>query len=325
MTGRMRHIELPAEYALHAIRTDAAAYSIAFPNPSVVYDSADFALLNAGKCDELHFVVFADVKERPRLGIILGRRGDELCAPFSAPFGSLEVNGYQRVEFYLEALMRLHSYAADCGCSVLLRLPPALYSRDCCIESQQCALATLGVDPSAVFYNYHYPTARHAEFEKHLIAPKGKHYRQALRNGFEFEVLGNTEADIERAYTVIRANRESHGYALRMTLDDVVRTSALIPATYLMLTHQGRDVAAVQAFRVNDSVEQIIYWGETPDSTHLRPMEVLAEKTFAYFRALGRETVDIGPASIGSDPTLGLCDFKARLGCLLQPKTEYRF
>ena len=64
---------------------------------SHVYNSVEFSELNRSKCDEVCYAVFADRK--PRLGMVLGRRGDKFCSPFSAPFGGFLSCGEQKLEY----------------------------------------------------------------------------------------------------------------------------------------------------------------------------------------------------------------------------------
>ena len=52
-----------------------------------------------------------------------------------------------------------------------------------------------------------------------------KNYNTSCKYNFTFQKLDSKkEEDVKRAYTVIKANRESKGYPLRMTLEDVLKT-----------------------------------------------------------------------------------------------------
>ncbi len=303
-------------------RTDARDYGMLFPAPSHIYDSVAFSELNRRKCDDIHYIVMRDDRGKPRLGIILGERDGMLRSPFSAPFGGVEQTRAQRVEFYLDFVGLLREYACECGKDISLTLPPAIYDRGGNVNKLYCALLSGGVRLSATEYNYHYATCDFDRYVGMLSSEDRKKFRKAERAGFRFEVLGGSDADIARAYDVIRRNRESHGYALRMTLDDVIATAGVVNATFMVMSLDGEDVAAVQAYDVADGIAQIIYWGDVPGYQELRPMRYLPFKVFEYFS--GRKAiVDVGPSSTDGVPSIGLCDFKEEVGCILTPKPSF--
>ena len=88
----------------------------------------------------------------------------------------------------------------------------------------------------------------------------------------------------------------------------------------MVLSHEGTDVAAVLAYDVSHDISQVVYWGDVPGYSELRPMNKLAYETFCHFARCGRLMLDIGPSSSDGIPSPGLCDFKASLGCILTPK-----
>ena len=60
-----------------------------------MFNSVAFTELNRGKCDDIHYLVFAD--SRVRVGIVLGERGGRLLSPFSAPFGGFCYNNSRQM------------------------------------------------------------------------------------------------------------------------------------------------------------------------------------------------------------------------------------
>ncbi len=295
-------------------------YVSLFPNPSHIYNSVSFNELNRHKCDEIHYLVFRDGRGKARFGMTLGQRGGCLRSPFSAPFGGIEQTRPQSVSFFLEAVDALQGYAADISAGVEITLPPWFYDREGNVEKLLCAARTkCGPNCLNLDYNYHYPLSYFGRFSDHLSSSARNKFRNSEKSGFKFEILRSDMSGIARAYEVIRANRESHGYPLKMTLDDVVSTAGVVNAMFMVLTLKGEDVAAVQAYESADGIVQVIYWGDAPGFSEYRPMEQLAYRTFGYL-ASSHRIVDIGPSSSDGIPSVGLCDFKEGLGCVLAPK-----
>ena len=81
----------------------AEEYSaMAFTHPHV-YNSVEFARLNAHKTDGLRYLTFTRNGE-PKAGIILGERAGRLLSPFSAPFGGFSTAGQLRLETVEQAV-----------------------------------------------------------------------------------------------------------------------------------------------------------------------------------------------------------------------------
>ena len=305
---------------MQIVRCTPQEYKSLFPNPSHVFNSVEFNELNRHKCDEVHYLAFNDDKGKNRLGIILGQRGNVLKSPFSAPFGGMEERGGQSVEWYVGASELLRQYIAGSGCEGVVSLPPVTYDGHECYSKQLCALMSAGSAVAYTDYNYHYELGRARLFEESCSRAARKNFAKASRFQWTFEVLAGAECDIERVYGIIKANRESHGYPLRMSLEDVKATAGIIACTFLVLSHDGVDVAAVLAYDVTPDVSQVIYWGDVPGYSDMRPMNMLANETFRHFADRGKRCLDIGPSSSSGEPSIGLCDFKASLGCTLTPK-----
>ena len=152
-----------------------------------------------------------------------------------------------------------------------------------------------------------------------------KNYHAALSHGFEVEVLdGCSYADVERAYGVIRKNRDAHGYPLRMSLDEVVATAPVVGARFMVMTWRGEDVAAAQVHCVAPGIGQVVYWGDAPGYVEMRPMNYFTMEVARHFRNEGMRILDIGPSSEEGVPSPGLCDFKESIGCMVSPKFRFR-
>jgi len=291
-----------------------------FPTPQHVYNSVAFARLNSYKADAVHYLLFADSK--PRVGIILGERGGKLLSPFSAPFGGFVTARTQSLEHICEAATLLRQYGAEAGKKILITLPPTIYDSSMTAKTAN-ALSSAG-RLRCIDVNYHIDLTAFDRYERMMKPNARKNLHHAMNEDFAFRHCTSDDSEgVRAAYEVIRINREEHGYPLRMTLDDVLATTLLIPADFFVLSTGGTDVAAAQVFRVSDDIHQVIYWGDRQGFSAMRPMNRLAYSIFEFYHNRGVGTLDIGPSSTDGIPNYGLCEFKESIGCSVTPKLSF--
>ena len=131
----------------------------------------------------------------------------------------------------------------------------------------------------------------------------------------EWLIFLDADCDVERAYIVIKRNRQERGFPLRMTLQDVLATRKIINADFFVMSYEGIDVAAAQVFHVAKDIAQVIYWGDLPQYSHLRTMNYFTYKVFEYYSQTNIQILDIGPSTEDGVPNYGLCEFKENIGC----------
>ncbi|MDE7119682.1 MAG: hypothetical protein K2O10_03650, partial [Muribaculaceae bacterium] len=286
---------------------------------SHVYNSVEFSELNRGKADSLHYLVFADTKTRG--GMILGRRGDVMCTPFSAPYGGIVAPRRLKTETVDLIWVSAADFARHAECSLRVTLPPTFVDPDLIAKSVN-ALTQLGATALADI-NHHVDLAR-AGSPAALFAMKSRNQlNQAQKLPYSFEKLDPTPANINRVYDVIVANHESRGFPVNMRLDDVVATAPIVGAEFFILTLDGIDVGAAQVHHPVAGMAQVIYWGDRPGFAPGRPMNMLAFKLFDYYMTRGAQIVDIGISTERGVPNYGLCDFKEGVGC--SPTVRWTF
>lgn len=294
----------------------AEEYRQLFPKPQVVYNSVEFTTLNADKADRIVRAVAETDDGRAIVGLTAGERGGELFAPFSAPFASLDFNREHRTSTVLEA--------AEAFCAAYpgmqLTLPPAPYSTSMNAKTLMAFLA-VGAKQICLDWNYHIDLTR--SYEILLTSPARKKLHQAERSGFRLE-----ECEPLRAYDIIRRNRESKGYALRMSAEQVLATTrprGPVKADFMVLTDGGgNDAAAAMVYHVAEGIAQVIYWGDIAQSFCRNAMNLLAARVCARYAALGLRTLDIGPSGADGYPNIGLSDFKDSIGCICTPRPILR-
>lgn len=297
---------------------DAPEYAEHMERHPHIFNTTDFAELNAYKADDVRYLLFDD-NGKTRFGLILGERGGKLLSPFSAPFGGFSVNRHQNLEKVDEAVAALSVYAQEERKDIRIVLPPQFYDND--LIASQINVLSRRAELQYIDLNYYFPLSKFAGYTDCIERNARKNLKRALTSGFEFIAIQRGDADgMRRAYDVIRRNREEHGYPLRMSLSDVESTIRIIPADFFLLRHDGEDVAAAQIFHVAEGIAQVIYWGDLRAYSSLRPMNYLAYRIFEHYSREGLRVLDIGPSTEDGIPNYGLCDFKTGIGCDAVPK-----
>ncbi len=285
------------------------------------YNTADFAALNAPKADAVHFLL-ATEEGKVRFGLVLGERDGRLLSPFSAPFGGFSQHKDQSLECVDGAVAALRRYAAERGMKVCITLPPAFYeprlaAHSVNVLSRQATLHHIDI-------NYHFPIASFDNYDTVVNHAARKNLRRAMTEQWEFVCIDSADTEgVAAAYSVIRRNREEHGYYLSMSLNDVLSTIRIIPADFFIMRHEGQDVAAAQVFHVADGIAQVIYWGDLRCCSHLRTMNIFTYRLFDHYRERGLRVLDIGPSTVDGVPNYGLCVFKESIGCVPTPKFQF--
>lgn len=295
-------------------------YSI-FTTGLHAYNSRRFTEFNAGKCDDIKFLVFS-IDSKPRLGLVAGVRQGQLLSPFSAPFGGFDVKRPMRVDAVIEAIEALKAYLTTSDETLALSMPPMFYQPQI-IPQVVAAMVNDPAVKTVVEYNYHFDCHSFTDYYSYLSRAARKNLNNALRHDWRFDLISADDADgVARAYEVIRLNREQHGYPLRMTLEAVRQTVKIIPAEFFVLSLGGHDVAAAQVFYPADRIAQVIYWGDVEGYSDKRPMNMLAYRLFGHLTEKA-DIVDVGPSSTDGIPSPGLCEFKESVGCHLTPKFRF--
>lgn len=296
--------------------TDAKSFQLLFPSPNTPYASVAFNELNRDKCDAVEHLVFYGNDGHACAGLIIGRKNGVWCAPFSAPFGEFCLNKTPGIEKSIEIVESLKAHFS--GEPIEITLPAPFYAPD---EYSLFTAALASRATRFVFdYNYHYPLSQVADVRAYMQPNARNKYTQALRSGLTFAQTYDTA----RAYAIIEANRRSKGYNLAMSLNQVKDTIKIVDADFFILSLGDTDVAAAMVYRLNSRIAQVIYWGDAPGYSALRPMNILPFHIFRHYAEAGFDIVDVGPASTDGIPNIGLCAYKESIGCHPTLKPTFR-
>jgi hypothetical protein len=304
---------------MEILEVGSVEYAGVINAPFFIFGSSAFNDLNRSKCDELFFLLFKEGKYR--LGIAGGVKENSFLSPFSAPFGGFVfISDDIRLQYIDEALKLLVQWAEKKGFfSISITLPPSIYGSSFVSKQLNCIIRS-GFAVSSMDLNYSlYLEDFDEKYQDRIWYNARKNLRISLNSGLEFAKCNNDEEKMA-AYEVIRQNRESNGFPLRMTWQQVAETAGIISADFFLVKSSQVSIASAIVFHVSETVVQVIYWGELKGYSEMKPMNFTSYKVFEYYKTAGKKVVDIGPSSENSFPNFGLCEFKESIGCRIDPK-----
>lgn len=296
-------------------------YGTLFRQPYHIFNSIEFSQLNQNKFEKVHYLAFRESKYKA--GIILGERAGVLYSPTAAPFGGITyLKEDISIETLDEVLKLLEQYGKETSKNIEITLPPIFYDPDFiskCINAFSRSSFSLAYTD----LNFQLEVARLGEHYIDNIPYTGKkNLNNALKTSFVFKKIDSLE-DITKAYSIIKINRESKGYPLKMSLENVLDTINVVKADFFILSLDNQNICAAQVFHVAEGIVQVIYWGDIPGFGHLRPMNILAYEMYEYYRKSGCKIIDIGPSTEFGIPNYGLCQYKTTIGCSVAVKNKY--
>jgi lipid II:glycine glycyltransferase (peptidoglycan interpeptide bridge formation enzyme) len=294
-----------------------------FFREALCFQQAAFNELNKRACDQIIYFIFRDKKVR--LGLIAGLRDNGLFSPFSAPFGGFSTNDKKiQVPYIEESLELMESYCVDnLYNSWTITLPPLFYNPSFLTKlievfnRKSWLLSQLDLDyyydlkqikPEIILDTYSY-NAR-------------KNLKTAQKHAFSIEI-GQEHDHLEAAYSIIKVNRQTKGYDLKLSLIDFQKTAEIIPIDCFVVKLDQAPVASAIVYTVSPTICQVVYWGDLPDFAASRTMNYLAYEVFQFYARQGLQFIDIGTSMIQNRPNYGLCEFKESIGNQINPKFTF--
>ncbi len=295
-------------------------YSNIINNPNHIFGLPAFNDLNRKKCKKVYYLLFRD--SRYRLGLIGGIKDDFFLSPFSAPFNGFSyLSSDIKLRHIEDAIIALEDWAFKNKLKkIRLILPPAIYSPDFLTKQINCFWRhdylikniDLNYSFNLSFLDSNYPDNIWRNARKNL--------NTSFKSGFIFEKC-ETREEQKKVYDIIYENRKLRGFPLRMCWEQVQSTIEIIHADFFILKSIKNElIASAIVFYVVDNIVQVIYWGDLPEFSSMRPMNFLSYKLFEYYKNMGISIVDLGPSTENSVPNYGLAEFKESIGCSVEPK-----
>lgn len=291
----------------------AEVYQSVISNPIHIFNTARFNDLNQSKSESVYYLTFKDTKIR--LGLILGLRNNLLLSPFSASFGGFDFVSSDVKLYQIDAaLAELISWATAKGFKgIRIVPPPFFYHEDFSAKVTNC-MYRAGFETQNIELNYHFQTAVLSDtYEQTIWYNARKNLKKANSFGLVFEKLDENQGKL--AYDVIAQNRNERGFPLRLSWEQLLATSAIIPIDFFLVKSATHTIGSAIVFHVAPSIVRIVYWGDLPEFSEYKTMNFLSFHVFSYYQKQGIRVIDIGHSTVDSVPNHGLCEFKESIGC----------
>lgn len=287
------------------------------------YFTSSFLEMNSYKIDELFYLIGRDKKNR--FAFALGLKDHWLLAPYSAPFSSvIPLRKNVTIEQYWLFFNALKSYAKELGVvGIKIYLPADIYDTQNNVKITNALLGNgFSISYQDINYTFNLSKLNLSSYEDILHHNARKSLRIALNSDLKFEMCDSTDSK-KQAYEIIKINRESRGFPLRMSLEQVMSTIKLVDHRFFLVKHLDSDIAAAIVFHVTKDIAQVIYWGNIPDVSELKPINFLSYSLIKYYKDINYRYLDIGISTEEGIPNYGLCNFKDSIGCEVSNKIKF--
>ena len=300
-------------------------YKNIFPNPYQFYGSANFAKLNEAKISKVHYLLFKE--DKYRLGLTIGHHNSILCSPFSAPFGGfIYYNNPIRQVYIDNSIQELLAWASSKSINeIYITLPPYFYNEGF-INKLTNSFFRVKFFIDKIDLNYSFNLINfNDKYKCNIWRNARKNISIALSSSLTFHKCQNYNEKMI-AYQIICANRAKRGFPLNMTWENVEQTINIVNADFFLVTNKDDIfIASAIIFYISESIVQIIYWGDIPEYSTVKPMNFLSFKIFEYYKYHSIKIIDIGPSTQNSIPNYGLCEFKESIGCDISSKLTFKY
>lgn len=203
-----------------------------------------------------------------------------------------------------------------------ITLPPPIYESTF-VSKQLNVFYRSGYKIESIDLNYHFCNADiESNYSDRIHASARKALKRSIDSNLTFYKC-TTRKDFLDAYDVIYRNRKAKNFPLKMTFDDIEKTH-IKKDFFVVANESGISIAAAIVYFVCSDVVQVVYWGDDPIYSSLRPMNFLSSRIFQYYQSQGVHYTDIGPSTEDSMPNYGLCDFKESIGCHVSSKIRLK-
>lgn len=303
---------------MECIPVSALEYNDFLTSETIVYQSVAFNELNASKVSQLHFLLFKRDKTTIA-GMIVGKKGDIWQSPFSAPFAGFSFSKSLSLASLDSLVSCLLDYIQKNAITIQVTMPPLFYKQDLYLK----LVYILQRYSTSCYTDINYALdLKTDDYDSLLNKESRKNLKRAKYIPSELK-RAETLEERKIVYDVIAENRKAKGYPLKMSLNDLEKTSAIVPVDYYLLLMDQEPVASAIVFEVAPTIAQVIYWGDLSAYSLKRPMNLLAFELFHLYKKRGFAFLDIGPSSEEGVPNTGLCHFKESIGCFADLKYHF--
>lgn len=285
------------------------------------FNKAEFIELNLEKVTATHCLVIKKGNSE-RFVVSFGEKEDSLFCPFSASFGYIEeIKPGQTIEYYELAIRLINRYIDEnVFRTTETVLPPIFYDSDnlstwiylfhlngWVISNMDIGFA---MEINDLYENYEQKIAHNAR----------KNFHIAMKQDFVLNIC-NTVEEKKMAYDIIRINRETKGYDLKMSKEQVLDTMEIIKSDMFIVSDKSDEhYAAALVYEVAPQIGLVVYWGDIPGYEEKKVMNYLPYALIQEYKKKGFKYLDIGPSTWEGRPNYGLCNYKDSIGCFRYDK-----
>ena len=302
----------------HVERVPVERYKAIVSDRSVFFNEPDFSELNRDKADDVYYLILMR-GESARFAWIVGRVGDEMRTPFSAPYSyPVSIISESKMETVDAALECFEEYCLAEGAKSIRFIFPPLYYDEHLLSGWVNSFYRHGYLVQSLDISFaldlHKLNVEKDEY-LNLISHNGrKGFRRAEKAGLQI-VRCETEADYREAYRIVQIGHEAKGFPVKLSFEQLSATLQLVEHDAFIVKKDGVSIVAEFLYRINDRIVQGIYTGTHPDYMDCGGMNLLTYYTIRYYGNKGYSILDKATGTEDSVPNCGLCNFKESVGC----------
>jgi hypothetical protein len=162
--------------------------------------------------------------------------------------------------------------------------------------------------------------------EQDMAKNERKKLNQARKAGLVF-IPNVNNIDREVCINLLKESRIRLGTRLSMSSSEIIDAIERMPKCYRMVAvYNGKDLAATALLvRLSDTVEYVLYWGDSLKHRHLSPTVFLYTEIIDQLILSAVQILDLGISSLRGVENPGLSRFKTNLGSIKNEKPVFNF
>ena len=275
--------------------------------------------LNTVRSDsEIFFYKIIDDKNKKRFIFYflknLNQDSADLVLPYSSPYWILEsIRKEEQPERYVDGVSLIIDLLKKKFNTVTITLPPLMYDERH-IALVLKAFIDKGFKVNCLDYNHYLDIACFdvLDYNEKLDSNSRRNLKISHNSGLVFKKL--TKNEYSDAYQVIKKNRKSKNYPLKVEQEQMVNNLINFKGDVFAVYHDSVMIASAMIFNINERASQLIYWGDIPESYRYKPMNFLAFELLKYYKNSAIDLLDLGPSSDKGVINNGLSNFKESVG-----------
>ena len=285
-----------------------------------LFISIRFIDLNKKKVDKLVYLV--NDKNKASVGIVFGKKDNELLCPFSAPFGGFHYR-HEKISPVIisDFLTDLKTYCTTNEIKKIeIVLPPDIYGQSINAKLVNALIRNGFHMLLPELTNIGDLKAFNGEFTDYKSR---KCFRQAEKHSLIFRVASTLE-EKSGAYDIILKNRQWLKRPMSMTFKEVMDISKIWDVDFFFVTNdENKKLSAAIFYRAHKKIVQAIWWGDVEEGRGFRAMDFLCNHLWKYYKALEYEYIDLGISTEDGIPNDGLLRFKESLDAYTSLKFRF--